>query len=292
MGAGRIIIQGGTFTDVEGDFHHLDYSQHTTNFDAYNFIGNIIEDVNNSCPQTIYRGRNARLPRGRLANRRVVTDTSVASDAGMSFPMNNPSQFLFNTYARPGEAYPMGPSEELDIELPDDDGTEEVSTEEIRINGRPQSLAAGLERLTLSDERVSQPNTSSSHTDAMSDQAILYPGLRDIRQRLVNATSMATHLLHGTTPPTTGGMSAMSPAPIRASSSSAAKVDKGPKYVTIRGNYTQVDRSVHELNINSHMVTDNIIKDSFNEREEIIIQGQRPKARLCYEETGDLMYES
>lgn len=106
------------------------------------------------------------------------------------------------------------------------------------------------------------------------DQAALYPGLQDLRQRIVNATSMTASLFHGTTAPIAGAstsMSAVSPTLVHGLSSSPTKVDKGPKYITVQGNYTQVDRSVHELNINSHIVADNTVKDSFNERQEVIV---------------------
>jgi hypothetical protein len=106
-------------------------------------------------------------------------------------------------------------------------------------------------------------------------------------------------------------MSAVRPTPIRASSSGTIKVDKvdkGPKHVTIQGNYTEVDRTVHELNFNSHIVANNIVENSFGEREEEIVgerpclirsyvcnlkrdyfppeNKKRPKARSCSEETG------
>lgn len=156
-----------------------------------------------------------------------------------------------------------------------------------------QSITAGLQCLTLNDERASQPKTSGSHTGASKfnayliisinvigylasnqDQAVRYPGLRNLRQRILNATSAVTGSLHRTTAPTIVAPdieSATNPTPTQPLSSSATKIDEpGPKHIVIKGDYTWVDRSVHELNVNSHNVTGNVVKDSFNKKDEVI----------------------
>lgn len=329
----KVLIKGGTFNNVQGNYHYNDYTQRTTNIDSYNIIGNIIENANNSRTQMIYHEGNAcPTPHGRSANGRVPTADASASGMNnnhariespeslsppsrqpqarldennsppfsygfptMNSPIQHPGQSI---YVQPGEVRSMRASEvafirhqiaqaiqELDAEFPAEYDAEEVSSEEISNGMRSQSLSAGL---TLDEPDAA----SSSHADGTSDQAARYPGLRDLAQHIANTATMSTTFLHGMIAPITGasGMSAVRPTPIRASSSGTIKVDKvdkGPKHVTIQGNYTEVDRTVHELNFNSHIVANNIVENSFGEREEEIVENKkRPKARSCSEETG------
>ncbi|KAF8802738.1 hypothetical protein BYT27DRAFT_7196279 [Phlegmacium glaucopus] len=237
----KIVIKGGTVNNVKGDYYHHDYSQHTTNIDCYNVTDNDIDNVNNSLWQTIYQGQDVRSTthnQARIESAEAISSRSLLDTA----------------------------TQELDVELPVDGDAGEVSM--AIVLARPQSLSGALERLTL-DERISQPD---AHSDGTSNQAIRYPGLRDLRQLIANSTSKVTGLLQGTTAPVTGasGMAVVRPAPTHPSPSGATKFDDGPKYVTIQGDYIKEDRTVYDVNINSHNVTGNSIKRSFNEREEVI----------------------
>ena len=49
----KVLIEDGEFNDVQGEFHHYDYSQHITNNGCYNIIGNTIHNVSNIYPQVI-----------------------------------------------------------------------------------------------------------------------------------------------------------------------------------------------------------------------------------------------
>lgn len=49
----NVLVKDGDFNDVEGEFHHYDYSQRITNNGCYNIIDNTIHNVSNTCPQVI-----------------------------------------------------------------------------------------------------------------------------------------------------------------------------------------------------------------------------------------------
>ena len=46
----RVLVDDGEFNEVQGEFHHYDYSQRVTNNGCYNIIGNTIHNVSNTCP--------------------------------------------------------------------------------------------------------------------------------------------------------------------------------------------------------------------------------------------------
>ena len=49
----RVLVNDGEFNDVQGDYHHYDYSQRITNNGCYNIIGNTIHNVSNIGRQVI-----------------------------------------------------------------------------------------------------------------------------------------------------------------------------------------------------------------------------------------------
>ena len=49
----KVLVKDGEFNDVQGEFHHYDYSQRITNNGCYNIIGNTIHNVSNTYPQVI-----------------------------------------------------------------------------------------------------------------------------------------------------------------------------------------------------------------------------------------------
>jgi hypothetical protein len=49
----RVLVKDGEFNDVQGEYHHHDYSQRITNNGCYNIIGNTIHNVGNICPRFI-----------------------------------------------------------------------------------------------------------------------------------------------------------------------------------------------------------------------------------------------
>ena len=54
----RVLVKDGEFNEVQGSYHHYDYSQRITNNGSYNIIGNTIHNVGNFSPQV-----NCMIPR-------------------------------------------------------------------------------------------------------------------------------------------------------------------------------------------------------------------------------------
>jgi len=66
--------------------------------------------------------------------------------------------------------------------------------------------------------------------------------------------------------------SASSPsAPFHGSSSTAVRADESPRYITISGDYTEVDNNVYQSNFDSYKVENNIVENSFGEGEQEIL---------------------
>lgn len=49
----RVLVKGGEINDVQGDYHHYDYSRRITNNGSYNITGNTIHNVGNIGRQVI-----------------------------------------------------------------------------------------------------------------------------------------------------------------------------------------------------------------------------------------------
>jgi hypothetical protein len=269
--SGRVLVEDGEFNDVQGEFHHYDYSQRITNNGCYNIIGNTIHNVANIRPQVIYHDKRGSrsMHHGRFATGPGATVAASASspyhNPQSQVPIrNNPSYNPLSPQnpgqyfgARSGDICQMsavqvalmnnqmahmmqkldsefeGDNEEQDTEMHNDD----TSEDEVSTTTRSQSIATGFNRLTI-EER-----SSSSSRSAF----------------------------------------------IHRSSSTTIKADKSPKHVIIQGDYTEVDNNFYQSDFDSHKVKNNIIGNSFGEGKQgnigvwrMLVQSTRRKLKQAH----------
>ena len=195
---------------------------------------------------------------------------------GSHLSTNAPQSGNHFVYVQPGDIRPMTRvevefvkhqmaqmHEEMTSEFPDDTFEEEETSTEMR----PQSVSADLQHhLSICEPPIPQP-TAQSLTIAQRTSQSFDP---NPQHQVESYTQFSVLGQHNTNLNAIGVSATQAHTQVSSSSPNNVQASESARHIIIHGDHTEVDNSVHKFNLNSHIVANNVIENSFNEQEEVI----------------------
>jgi len=240
----RVLVKDGEFNNVKGEYHYENHRQVITNDGCYNIVDNKLHNVGNKYPQVYYHETSVRSTQhGRSATTQVTTfGASVTSSPNYpraQVPIrNNQAAFPFGQLSRQSHGQHLG--QHICVQAGD---IRQMSGGQFALMNK---LMAHMKQEMESEFGREDEETFDDETARRSQSLSV-----DFTRLTIEASE-----------------SSSSPRSPQSHGSSSTAAGESPRYTTIEGDHTEEDNSVHQTDIDSHIVRNNTIINSFGEGEQ------------------------